>query len=76
MKQDIKPLVSVYLPTKNRCSLIGRAILSVMNQDYPNIELIIVDDGSTDSTPECLSDFAKKYSNIKIYNYFIIDLRI
>lgn len=69
MKQDIKPLVSVYLPTKNRCSLIGRAILSVMNQDYPNIELIIVDDGSTDSTPEYLSDFAEKYSNIAIKRF-------
>ena len=44
------PLVSVIIPTFNREQTLERAIESVLNQTFPNIELIIVDDGSTDST--------------------------
>ena len=48
-------LVSVILPTYNRINTIQRAIDSVLNQTYPNIELIIVDDNSTDGTFELIS---------------------
>ncbi len=46
------PLVSVVMPAYNAKDCIGAAIESVLNQDYPNLELIIVDDGSTDGTVE------------------------
>lgn len=59
------PLVSVYIPTHNRAHLIERAVISVINQSYPNIEIIIVDDGSTDKTPKVLNVLCNKYSNIK-----------
>ncbi|MFM0244971.1 glycosyltransferase family 2 protein [Paraburkholderia sediminicola] len=49
------PLVSVYIPTKNRMALLKRAIESVLSQSYSRIEIIVVDDGSTDGTREYLN---------------------
>jgi glycosyltransferase involved in cell wall biosynthesis len=45
-----KPLVSIGLPTYNRAAALGRAIESVLKQDYENIELLISDNASTDET--------------------------
>jgi len=51
------PLVSVVLPTYNRARTLRRAINSVLNQTYAKLELIVVDDGSRDDTPELVSTF-------------------
>jgi glycosyltransferase involved in cell wall biosynthesis len=51
------PLVSVVIPTYNRAHLIGDAIESVIRQTYRNIEVIIVDDGSTDGTDAIVRAF-------------------
>jgi glycosyltransferase involved in cell wall biosynthesis len=52
-----RPLVSVILPVFNRAQCVGRAIESVLAQTYSNVELIIVDDGSTDGTAGVLERY-------------------
>ena len=59
-------LVSVIIPTYNRAHLIKRSAESVLNQTYKNLELIIVDDGSTDNTKEII-DSIKDNRIIYIY---------
>ncbi|NDV57807.1 glycosyltransferase family 2 protein [Bacteroides sp. 519] len=49
--------ISVIMPTYNQASYIKRAILSLINQTYTNWELIIVNDGSTDNTENCIRFF-------------------
>lgn len=53
-----KPLVSIIIPTKNSKTTIGACLESVINQSYKNIEIIVVDNNSTDLTKE----IAKKYT--------------
>lgn len=53
------PLVSVYMPTHNRVELLKRSVESVLTQSYPAIELIVVDDASSDDTWNYLSQLAE-----------------
>lgn len=57
------PLVSVIIPTYNRAKYVGRAISSAQNQLYKNIEIIVIDDGSTDNTAEII----KQFENVHYY---------
>ena len=59
------PLVSVIMPVYNRASIVMVAINSVLNQTYKNIELVIVDDGSTDGTVDLIRSI--KDQRIKLF---------
>lgn len=57
---DALPKVSIVLPTYNGAKYIRKSIDSCLNQTYKNIELIIVDDCSTDETPEIIKSYKDK----------------
>ena len=62
------PLVSVVIATYNQAEYLGYTIESVLNQTYPSIELIVVDDGSTDSTPDVAARFGGRITYIRQAN--------
>ena len=63
MTAECEPgLVSVIIPTHNRAHFLPEAMDSVWTQTYRPIELIVVDDGSTDNTPRMLEEWAKTHS--------------
>lgn len=57
-EEDCTPLVSVVIPAYNRAETIARSVDSVLQQDYRHIELLVVDDASSDETVEILAQYA------------------
>lgn len=56
--------ISVIIPAYNIENEISRCLKSVLNQTYKNIEIVVVDDGSTDKTYDTITSYAQKYSNL------------
>jgi glycosyltransferase involved in cell wall biosynthesis len=63
-----RPLVTALINTYNYGRYLPFAINSVLNQTYPNIEIIVVDDGSTDHTPEVLAQYKDRVTAIRTEN--------
>ncbi len=57
MPPDSFPLVSVIIPAYNAAAFLGDTLDSVLAQTYKNLEIIVVDDGSTDTTPHVLESY-------------------
>lgn len=68
MDQNLnKPLVSVTICTYNRADMLSEAVYSALKQTYSNIEIIIVDDASTDNTEEIVKKLQAEDSRIKYF---------
>ena len=63
-----KDFVSVIIPVFNKENLIGRCVESLIKQTYNNLEIILIDDGSTDKSWSICQDYEKKDTRIKIFN--------
>jgi glycosyltransferase involved in cell wall biosynthesis len=61
-----RPLVSVLVPTRNRERFLPACVASILEQTYTNLEIIILDNGSQDSTMEIASSFARDDRRIRI----------
>lgn len=66
LKNSEKYLISVIIPVYNVADYLHRCITSVLNQSYRNLEIILVDDGSTDFSGNICDEFAKKDSRIVV----------
>jgi chlorobactene glucosyltransferase len=62
-------LVSILIPARNEESNIAKALLSAINQTYKNIEIIVIDDQSTDNTANIVQRIIQKFPNKKIKLY-------
>lgn len=60
------PLVSIIVPVYNVSEFLPQCMESLVRQSYPNIEIIAVNDGSTDNSLEVLNQYAQKFPQIKI----------
>ena len=63
-KDHVKPKVSIILPARNEEKFIDKCLVSLLNQDYDNYEIIVINDSSEDSTGDLIKKYAKKYSKI------------
>lgn len=61
------PVVSVYIPTFNRAELLRRAVDSVLGQSFQDLELIVVDDGSSDGTVKYMRQLASEDRRVRFF---------
>lgn len=61
-------MISVIVPAYNLENYIARTLDSILTQTYKDIEIVIVDDGSTDSTGEIIDKYSEKYPSIKVFH--------
>jgi glycosyltransferase involved in cell wall biosynthesis len=64
-----KPLVSCLIPTHNRAPILSRAIDSVLQQTYGNIELFVIDNLSTDKTKEIVDGYIRRDNRVNYLSY-------
>ncbi|MEP6894594.1 MAG: glycosyltransferase [Chloroflexota bacterium] len=62
------PLISVCIPARNEERNIRACVEAILNQDYPNFEIIVLDDRSTDATAQILADIAARDSRLHPIN--------
>ena len=67
MTQSELPLISVVVPTYNYAHLLPRALDSVLTQTAEGVELIVVDDGSSDDTAEVLAEYSRQWPGLQVY---------
>ncbi len=65
---NYKPFVSILIPAHNEAVVIDKTIDNIMQMDYPNYEVIVIDDRSSDDTAAVLDNICSKYTNLKYFS--------
>src|SRR5450830_1291351 len=60
------PLISILIPARNEAENISRCLKSLLRQDYQNLEIIVLNDNSTDTTGKVVKGFAQKDSRVRL----------
>jgi glycosyltransferase involved in cell wall biosynthesis len=69
MKKQNQPLVSVLIPVYNGTEFLDEAIQSVLASTYQNIEVILVDDGSSDASVKKCKAYEQKYKHVRFFGF-------
>ena len=64
INENYKPFVSIMIPAHNEESVIADTVENIKNIDYPNYEIILIDDRSTDNTASVIKDLSEKFNNV------------
>ena len=68
MTREQSPRVSVVIPTYNMAAFLPEAVESIFRQSFQDIEVIVIDDGSTDNTPEVMAQFSSRVKYVRQEN--------
>ncbi len=64
INEKYKPFVSILVPAHNEEGVISNTVENILNIDYPNFEVIVIDDRSTDKTADVIKNLAEKYERV------------
>lgn len=64
INQDYKPFVTVMIPAHNEEGVIGATVQNILNMDYENFEVIVIDDRSSDNTASVIKDLEQKFEKV------------
>lgn len=64
VNENFKPFISILIPAHNEESVITHTVENILNIDYPNFEVIVIDDRSTDNTASVIKDLEQRYEKV------------
>ena len=67
INENYKPFITIMIPSHNEESVIANTVANIQNIDYPNFEIIVIDDRSNDNTASVIKELENKYSNLKAF---------
>ena len=67
INENYKPFVSIMIPAHDEEQVIAATVENILKIDYPNYEVIVIDDRSSDNTANVINELANKYDNVIAY---------
>lgn len=65
--RGIAPIVSIIVPMRNEAAHVDACLASLCAQNYPDLEILIIDDGSSDETPQLLADWSRRDARVRVH---------